>query len=126
MLKREQPLQRQAAFAQLSRQHLLAGFDRLLATLTSEVVADLVARAGLRTKVSQSRLGPAFSALEVKISTTSPFANDDSSGTSRPFTRAPIVLCPTSVWIAYAKSIGVESCGSEMTSPRGVNAPRWS
>ena len=74
------------------------------------------------TKASQSRLGPAFSALEVKISTTSPLASTDSSGTSRPLTRAPMVRLPTSVWIAYAKSTGVEPCGSEITSPLGVNA----
>ena len=54
---------------------------------------------GLRTNASQSRLGPASSALEVRISTTSPLTSSDSSGTSRPFTRAPIVRLPTSVWI---------------------------
>ena len=77
---------------------------------------------GLRTKLSQSRLGPAPSALEVKISTTSPLFSADSSGTSRPFTRAPMVALPTSVWMAYAKSTGVEPCGREMMSPRGVKA----
>ena len=53
---------------------------------------------GEATKDSQSRLGPAPSAFEVKISTTSPFSSDDSSGTSLPFTRAPTHRCPTSVW----------------------------
>jgi hypothetical protein len=44
----------------------------------------------LVTNVSQSRLGPAPVALEVKISTTSPLSRVDSNGTSRPFTRAPM------------------------------------
>ena len=51
------------------------------------------------TKVSQSRDGPAFGDLEVNTSTTSPFSSADSSGTSRPLTRAPIVWWPTSVWM---------------------------
>ena len=75
---------------------------------------------GLLTNVSQSRLGPAFGALEVKISTTSPLSSGDSSGTSRPLTRAPMQRWPTSVWIEYAKSTGVEPVGSAITSPRGV------
>ncbi len=58
-----------------------------------------VARA-LLTKPSQSRLGAASCALEVKISTVSPLSRADSSATSLPFTRAPIVRCPTSVWMA--------------------------
>ena len=33
MLEREQPLQRQAALAQLSREQILAALDRLIATL---------------------------------------------------------------------------------------------
>ena len=44
VLEREQPLQRQAAFAQLSRQQLLPGLDRLFATFLGEVVPDLVTR----------------------------------------------------------------------------------
>ena len=72
------------------------------------------------TKLSQSRDGPAFGALEVKTSTTSPFSSVDSSGTSRPLTRAPIVWWPTSVCTAYAKSTGVAPVGSAITSPRGV------
>ena len=52
------------------------------------------------TKVSQSRDGPAAGFLEVKTSTTSPLSSGDSSGTSRPLTRAPMVWCPTSVWTA--------------------------
>ena len=52
---------------------------------------------GLWTNLSQSRLGPASWALEVKISTVSPLSRVDSSATSRPFTLAPIVRCPTSV-----------------------------
>src|SRR4029453_11503053 len=50
MFECEQPLQRQAPFGQLSRQQLLAGFDRLLTTLTREVVADLVACARAANK----------------------------------------------------------------------------
>ena len=52
------------------------------------------------TNVSQSRVGPALGDLEVNTSTTSPCSSSDSSGTSRPLTRAPMVWCPTSVWIA--------------------------
>ena len=72
------------------------------------------------TKPSQSRDGPAFGALEVKTSTTSPLSRVDSSGTSRPLTREPMVWWPTSVCTAYAKSTGVEPVGSAITSPRGV------
>ena len=42
------------------------------------------------------------------------------SGTMRPLTLAPTVRCPTSVWTAYAKSIGVAPAGSVLTSPFGV------
>ena len=73
------------------------------------------------TNVSQSRDGAALAAFEVNTSTTSPFSSVDSSGTSRPLTRAPMVWCPTSVCTAYAKSTGVASEGSAITSPRGVN-----
>ena len=52
------------------------------------------------TKVSQSRLGPAPCALEVKTSTESPFSRRVSSGTRRPLTRAPTVRWPTSVCTA--------------------------
>ncbi len=52
------------------------------------------------TKPSQSRDGPALGALEVKISTTSPLSSVDSSGTSRPLTRAPMQRWPTSVCTA--------------------------
>src|SRR6188474_1532208 len=38
----------------------------------------------------------------------------------RPFTFAPTVRWPTSVWTAYAKSIGVAPDGSTFTSPLGV------
>ena len=55
---------------------------------------------GERTKPSQSWLGPAVSDLEVKISTTSPWSSGLSSGTSRPFTRAPMQRWPTSVCTA--------------------------
>ncbi len=52
------------------------------------------------TNWSQSRDGAAVGALEVKISTTSELSSVDSSGTSRPLTRAPIVRWPTSVCTA--------------------------
>ena len=55
---------------------------------------------GLLTKPSQSRLGPESVALEVKISTVSPLSSALYSGTRRPLTLAPMVRCPTSVWIA--------------------------
>ncbi len=54
----------------------------------------------LLTKPSQSLLGPASSALEVKISTVSPLLSSFSSATRRPFTLAPMVRWPTSVWMA--------------------------
>ena len=74
----------------------------------------------LLTNWSQSRDGPAPSALEVSTSTTSPFSRVDSSGTRRPLTRPPMVWWPTSVCTAYAKSTGVDPAGSETTSPLGV------
>jgi len=55
---------------------------------------------GEATKASQSRDGPAPSAFEVKISTTSPFSSSRSRATSRPLTRLPIHLLPTSVCTA--------------------------
>ena len=55
---------------------------------------------GVRTIPSQSREGPASWALEVKISTLSPFSRACSSGTSRLLTRAPTQRWPTSVWTA--------------------------
>ena len=54
---------------------------------------------GVTTRFSQSRLGPAEGTFDVKISTLSPDVSLESSGTSRPFTRAPMQRCPTSVWI---------------------------
>ncbi len=54
----------------------------------------------LLTKCCQSWLGPAPSALEVKISTQSPWFSSLLSGTSLPLTRAPMVRWPTSVWTA--------------------------
>ena len=66
---------------------------------------------GVCTNCSQSRLGPAPSTLLVKISHVSPDCSAESSGTSRPLTRAPMQRWPTSVWIAYAKSTGVAPVG---------------
>ena len=44
----------------------------------------------MATNFSQSRDGPAPSTFDVKISTVSPDASFESSGTSRPLTRAPM------------------------------------
>ncbi len=44
----------------------------------------------------------------------------------RLFTLAPIVRCPTSVWMRYAKSSGVASRGRSFTSPLGVKTKTWS
>ena len=69
--------------------------------------------------LSQSRDG--FCVGDVTTSTMSPCWSTWRSGTSFPFTRAPAQRLPTSVWTAYAKSIGVEPSGSALTSPFGVN-----
>src|ERR1700683_5536092 len=74
-----------------------------LRSLENQCLILFLARA-LLTNCSQSRLGAASWALEVKISTVSPLFSWLSSATRRPLTRAPIVRWPTSVWIAYAKS----------------------
>ena len=74
----------------------------------------------LLTKLSQSRLGP-WGPRVVRISTISPFASSQSSGTIRPFTFAPTQRWPTSVWTRYAKSTGVEPAGRLYTSPLGEN-----
>jgi hypothetical protein len=74
----------------------------------------------VRTIVSQSRDGPR-AALLVMISTMSPFCSLWSSGTIRPLTFAPMHRWPMSVWIRYAKSIGVEPAGRSLISPLGVN-----
>jgi hypothetical protein len=55
---------------------------------------------GDATNDSQSRLGPASLALDVKISTTSPDSSLRSSATSLPLTREPMQRCPTSVCTA--------------------------
>ena len=52
------------------------------------------------TICSQSRDGPAVCAFDVMISTVSADDSCVSSGTRRPFTRAPMKRCPTSVWMA--------------------------
>ena len=63
---------------------------------------------GDSTNASQSCDGAADSSFEMKISHVSPLRSSLSSGTRRPFTLAPMHLCPTSVCTAYAKSTGVE------------------
>ena len=55
---------------------------------------------GEATNASQSRDGPALSDFEVTTSTVSPDSSLVSSGTRRPFTFAPTVRWPTSVWTA--------------------------
>src|SRR5665647_1353474 len=65
---------------------------------------------------------PAVSDRDVSTSTTSPFSSEESRGTRRPLTRAPMVRWPTSVCTAYAKSTGVDPAGSAITSPLGVKA----
>jgi hypothetical protein len=60
----------------------------------------LVFARGDATKASQSRLGPAPSAFDVKISTTSPDSSLRSSATSLPLTRDPMHRLPTSVCTA--------------------------
>ena len=60
----------------------------------------LAAARGVATICCQSRDGPAPSTFDVKISTESPDASFESSGTRRPFTRAPMHAWPTSVWMA--------------------------
>jgi len=55
---------------------------------------------GLLVKLNQSRDGPADSDFDVSTSTVSPFSSLVSSGTRRPFTRAPMVRWPTSVCTA--------------------------
>ena len=72
------------------------------------------------TMCSQSREGPAVSALDVKISTVSAELSLVSRGTRRPLTLAPMHLWPTSVWIEYAKSTGVALAARAMTLPLGV------
>src|SRR6187200_891740 len=57
MFECEQPLQRQAAFAKLSRQQLLTGLNRLFAALPSEVVTDLVTRAWAANKAQPVATG---------------------------------------------------------------------
>ena len=86
-----QALQRQALLAHGLGELVLALLDRLLAALLGEPLADLVAGARGRRRSPASRgSGPAFGALEVKISTTSPLSSLLSSGTRRPLTRAPM------------------------------------
>ena len=97
----EQPLERQALLAHQLGDLVLALLDRLLAPLLGEPLPDLGAGPRRLARSSASRAtGRRSATLEVKTSTTSPLSSVDSSGTSRPLTRAPIVWCPTSVWTA--------------------------
>ena len=58
--------------------------------------------------------------LLVRISTVSPVFNIELKLANFPFIFAPINFSPTCVWIAKAKSTGVDPEGSEITSPLGV------
>ena len=75
---------------------------------------------GETTKFAHSSDGAASSAVDVRISHVSPEFKRESNETSRPFTRAPMQVCPTSVCTPYAKSIGVASSGRAITRPFGV------
>ena len=55
---------------------------------------------GLRTKSSQSWLGPAPSTLDVKISTQSPGCSFEFSGHQPAVDAGTDARCPTSVWMA--------------------------
>ena len=70
------------------------------------------------TKSSQLAVGLDFS--DVIISIESPLLNFLDSGTNLPFTLAPLVLLPISVWMLNAKSNAVESFGRDFNSPTGV------
>ena len=98
--------------AQRIDQLVSAGLDRVDPALPGEPLPDLVPRPGSLDHVEQqSRDGPAPSTFDVKTSTVSPDSSGSPSGTSRPLTLAPMVACPTSVWMLYAKSIGVAPTG---------------
>src|SRR2546427_3664170 len=75
---------------------------------------------GVATICSQSREGPAPSTFDVKISTVSPEARTESSGTRRPLRRAPIHAWAASGWVGDAKSIGGAPVGHVLTLPFGV------
>ncbi|MBK8459573.1 MAG: hypothetical protein IPL43_04740 [Micropruina sp.] len=63
MLDSQQPVHGHAAAPHLLGQRLLAVLDRLLAAFPHEVLLDLALGAGVLTKPSQSRLGPALGGL---------------------------------------------------------------
>lgn len=81
----------QVALAHGARQLVTAFLDGFGTAFLAEPLTNLVACLGLLAKLSQSRDGPADSDLDVNISTVSPFSSLVSSGTNRPFTRAPMV-----------------------------------
>ncbi len=68
---------------------------------------------------SQSLLG--WAPGWVMISMVSPFWSLYFRGTMALFTLAPTHWFPTSVWMLYAKSMGVAPWGNAFTSPSGVN-----
>ncbi len=122
---RQQALQRQVLLAHGARDLVLALLDRLLAALLGEVLLDLVARPGALDEGQPVpagrrpvRLGgedlDEVAVVEGGVERDEPAVDP-----------APIVRCPTSVWTAYAKSIGVEPAGNCCTSPLGVNTKTW-
>ena len=56
----------------------------------------------------------------MSTSTTSPVCRVELSGTILELTFAPTQWLPISLWMAYAKSMGVASFAREMTFPFGV------
>ncbi len=90
-----QLLDGQALLAERLGQLLPARLDGILAALPAEPLADLVAGPGADHDLQPVRgSGPADGTLEVKISTLSPEASCESSGTRRPLTRAPMQRWP--------------------------------
>ena len=69
---------------------------------------------------SQSMLGP-LAWSDVIISTISPFFSSVTIGIILLFILQPVIWCPISACILYAKSIGVLPLGKDFISPFGVN-----
>ena len=107
-----QPLERQPLLAHQLGDLLLALVDRLLAPLLGEPLADLGAgarRLHEAEPVARRAGGRRLGGEDLDRRRRS--RASDSSGTSRPLTRAPMVWWPTSVCTAYAKSTGVAPVG---------------
>src|SRR4029450_5857440 len=106
------PLERPSLVGQDLADGLLAGVDGVVAGVSGAASGRgeashwriLTWAWGLLTKPSHSLDGPGYSALEVRISTTSPSARTLARGTSWPLTRAPMQWWPSSVRSAWAMS----------------------